>query len=501
MKYLDENYEEKENEKVKTYDVDPVNDYILKKNYSNRTRMTKIEKIRMLANKRRFEESNQKQVAQMDKENMAKLTSEINKEFGQKGLKQSEADVKNNLVLNSDKNLLKSNSNSNNKDENKSKNKENISAHKNQEKLNLLNEKKELDNNINKNLKKKQKLNESVNNINNSNNDSKDLTNNDTFCSEKEDQSPTKNFEILAENIIKLNEEEVEKGEEKTRVKVKAEGKKEIKKAVASATFTPQKKKPQKESDSEDMELEEDSDENESAEGEEENSDSAEDFESEEGEEGEGEGGEGEEGEEGEEPLDYDDELEYYEDQEGEEYEFEEEEGSEDYKNMDFLDEENEDSELDSQEEAYYKNIFGKSLNNVYSKIQGKLGNSKDKAKNAEPKSQEEIEMQKSLIIARNNSFKNAMLKTSANRNNFLGKKRNKGLLGGGDSAAESKHSNSKSTGNVNENGKNGSHGQKKNSSSAGSRKKVNFTLSNNTVNSKNKVFLRFKLLNLFEIY
>ena len=67
--------------------------------------------------------------------------------------------------------------------------------------MNLFNEKKELDNNINKNLKKKQKLNESVNNINNSNNDSKDLTNNDTFCSEKEDQSPIKNFEILAENI------------------------------------------------------------------------------------------------------------------------------------------------------------------------------------------------------------------------------------------------------------------------------------------------------------
>ncbi len=107
-----------------------------------------------------------------------------------------------------------------------------------------------------------------------------------------------------------------------------------------------------------------------------------------------------------------------------------------------------------------------------------------------EPKTQEEIDMQKSLIMARNNSIKNAMLKTSSIQNQLLGKKRNKGLLNASEKAADRNNnsnnaSHSKSAGNVSENGKSGSNGQKKNSGSAGPKKKVNFTLARNTFNSK----------------
>ena len=465
VKYLDENYEEKEKEKVKTYDVDPVNDYILKKSYTNRTRMTKIEKIRVLANKRRFQESNQKQLAIMEKEKMTQLTNEINKEFSQKE-KKKDANDKNNLDLNSDKNL---NSNSHNIAENKIKNKENVDVEKKQEKLNSSNDI-EVKNNS---LKKKKKQIDSINNSNN--NDSKDITNNDTYCSEKEIKSPIME-EILEENIIKLADEE------QVKQKVKDEAKKENKKAAKELKPI---KKAQKESDSEDMELEEDLDFNEDSNENEslEISDAADAVKDEELESS--ESGEAQEAEENE-AEDYDEELEYYED--GEEYEFEEE--------MDFLDDE--EGELDSQEEAYYENLYGKSISNIYSRIQGKAGN-KDKAKNAEPKSQEEIDMQKSLIIARNNSIKNAMLKTSANNNLLLGKKRSKGLLNGSDNGPYSNNPHSKNTGNANENNKNGSNGQKKtHGSSVGPKKKVNFTLNKNTFNSKLKFNSNFTYINSF---
>merc|ERR1712032_405218 len=79
LKYNNENYEEEEKEKenIKTYEVDPVNDYILKKSYTNRSRLSKVEKIKLLAQKRKHFENNQKQYKQMELDRMNKLKAEI----------------------------------------------------------------------------------------------------------------------------------------------------------------------------------------------------------------------------------------------------------------------------------------------------------------------------------------------------------------------------------------------------------------------------------------
>ncbi len=142
---------------------------------------------------------------------------------------------------------------------------------------------------------------------------------------------------------------------------------------------------------------------------------------------------------------------------------------------MDFLDDEEDDfdEEIDMEEEEYYKNMHGKSVSKIYSKIHK---NKKEIQKNLPQKTQEEIEMHKSLIEARNNSIKNAMLRTSSNvQNNYmLGKKRYKGLL--------FNENNSNRNDNNNINNKNGN--KKNHQGNNNSKKKVNFIMNKNTVTS-----------------
>ncbi len=47
----------------------------------NRTRLTKIEKMRLLANRRMFNESNQRQLKQIEKDKLEKLMKEIKNNF------------------------------------------------------------------------------------------------------------------------------------------------------------------------------------------------------------------------------------------------------------------------------------------------------------------------------------------------------------------------------------------------------------------------------------
>ena len=50
---------------------------MLKKSYTNRTRLTKVEKIKLLAEKKKHSVNNQKQLKQMEVERMSKLKAEI----------------------------------------------------------------------------------------------------------------------------------------------------------------------------------------------------------------------------------------------------------------------------------------------------------------------------------------------------------------------------------------------------------------------------------------
>ena len=152
-----------------------------------------------------------------------------------------------------------------------------------------------------------------------------------------------------------------------------------------------------------------------------------------------------------------------YEELEGEEYEeiddFEEDE-------LDYMD-------VDDEGEEVFD--YEKGLNSIYSKIKDN-----NPSKPAVPKSKEDIETQKSLFLARNNSIKNSMLKSSS-PNIFVGKKRNKGLLGAEDNSKKNQNNKANLQKNMNNNL---------------NKKKVNFSLSTNKVNSKEIKPIYFYLIN-----
>merc|ERR1712032_950474 len=79
----------------------------------------------------------------------------------------------------------------------------------------------------------------------------------------------------------------------------------------------------------------------------------------------------------------------------------------------------------DDGEDLYDYYTGARAMDNIYAKIKG---NDPANAKPKEPRTQEEIDMQKNIFLARNNSIKNSMLKSSS-PNIFIGKKKNKGLL------------------------------------------------------------------------
>merc|ERR1712032_429762 len=121
-------------------------------------------------------------------------------------------------------------------------------------------------------------------------------------------------------------------------------------------------------------------------------------------------------------------------------------------------------------EEIY--NYYGGEMENIYAKIKG---NSANNTKPKVHKTQEEIDTQKNIFLARNNSVKNSMLKSSS-PNIFVGKnsgvkegqKKKKGLLG--------EKNNNNNQNNISLLNKNNNNKNQRN-------KKVNFSFSTNIVN------------------